>query len=64
MSIKEKLPNEPQAETEPDFSTLSVHAGQKPDLTTGSRAVPIYATASYTFESAEHAANLFAGEIK
>ncbi len=45
-----------------DFSTLSVHAGQEKDPLTGSRAVPIYATASYTFESAEHAAKLFAGE--
>ncbi len=51
-----------EAETELDFSTLSVHAGQEKDLVTGSRAVPIYATASYTFESAEHAAKLFAGE--
>ena len=63
MSIQEKLLNKQQAETAPDFSTLSVHAGQKPDPATGSRAVPIYATASYTYESAEHAANLFAGEV-
>lgn len=41
------------------FDTLQVHAGQKPDPTTGSRAVPIYQTSSYVFESAEHAANLF-----
>ena len=46
-----------------DFSTLSVHAGQEKDTVTGARAVPIYATASYTFESAEHAASLFAGEV-
>ncbi len=45
------------------FDTLSVHAGQERDPVTGSRAVPIYATASYTFESAEHAASLFAGEV-
>jgi O-acetylhomoserine/O-acetylserine sulfhydrylase-like pyridoxal-dependent enzyme len=45
-----------------EFSTLSVHAGQEPDPLTGSRAVPIYATASFTFESAEHATKLFAGE--
>lgn len=51
-----------EAETSLDFSTLSVHAGQEKDKLTGSRAVPIYATASYTFESAEHAAKLFAGE--
>ena len=39
--------------------TLAVHAGQEPDPTTGSRAVPIYQTASYQFKSTEHAANLF-----
>ncbi len=42
------------------FDTLQLHAGQKPDPTTGSRAVPIYQTSSYVFNSAEHAANLFA----
>jgi O-acetylhomoserine (thiol)-lyase len=42
------------------FDTLQVHAGQKPDPTTGSRAVPIYQTTSYVFNSTEHAANLFA----
>lgn len=42
------------------FDTLQVHAGQKPDPTTGSRAVPIYQTTSYVFNNAEHAANLFA----
>jgi O-acetylhomoserine (thiol)-lyase len=42
------------------FDTLQVHAGQKPDPTTGSRAVPIYQTSSYVFKNSEHAANLFA----
>ncbi len=42
------------------FSTKAVHAGQKPDPTTGSRAVPIYQTTSYVFRDSEHAANLFA----
>ena len=43
------------------LSTLAVHAGQEsPDPVTGSRAVPIYQTASYVFKSTEHAANLFA----
>ncbi|NLD47694.1 MAG: O-acetylhomoserine aminocarboxypropyltransferase/cysteine synthase, partial [Clostridiaceae bacterium] len=42
------------------FDTLQVHAGQKSDPTTGSRAVPIYQTTSYVFNNAEHAANLFA----
>lgn len=41
------------------FDTLQVHAGQKPDPATGSRAVPIYQTTSYVFENTEHAANLF-----
>ncbi len=41
------------------FETLQVHAGQVPDPVTKSRAVPIYQTTSYVFDSAEHAANLF-----
>lgn len=41
------------------FDTLQVHAGQKPDPTTGSRAVPIYQTSSYVFNDSDHAANLF-----
>ncbi|MBN1611839.1 MAG: O-acetylhomoserine aminocarboxypropyltransferase/cysteine synthase [Polyangiaceae bacterium] len=40
--------------------TLALHAGHRPDPTTGSRAVPIYQTTSYQFESTEHAAELFA----
>src|SRR5690242_4163554 len=42
------------------FETLQVHAGQEADPTTGSRAVPIYQTTSFTFKSSEHGANLFA----
>jgi O-acetylhomoserine (thiol)-lyase len=42
------------------LSTLALHAGQVPDPTTGSRAVPLYQTTSYVFKSTEHAANLFA----
>lgn len=42
------------------FDTLSLHAGQIPDPVTGSRAVPIYQTTSYVFESTEDAATLFA----
>lgn len=42
------------------FETLQIHAGQKPDPTTNSRAVPIYQTTSYVFNSADHGANLFA----
>ncbi|MFZ1081232.1 MAG: O-acetylhomoserine aminocarboxypropyltransferase/cysteine synthase [Candidatus Kryptoniota bacterium] len=41
------------------FETLQLHAGQKPDPTTNSRAVPIYQTSSYVFNSTEHAAALF-----
>jgi len=44
----------------PNLSTLCLHAGQVPDPTTGSRAVPIYQTTSYVFKSTDHAANLFA----
>lgn len=42
------------------FETLQLHAGQEVDPTTGSRAVPLYQTTSYSFKSAEHGANLFA----
>lgn len=42
------------------FETLQVHAGQKPDSDTHSRALPIYQTSAYLFKDAEHAANLFA----
>src|ERR1700755_233784 len=41
------------------FETLQLHAGQQVDPTTKSRAVPIYQTTSYAFDSTEHAANLF-----
>src|SRR5204862_7706982 len=43
----------------PGFDTLALHAGQSPDATTGSRAVPIYATTSYVFRDTEHAASRF-----
>jgi len=42
------------------LGTKALHAGQTPDPTTGSRAVPIYQTTSYVFRDTEHAANLFA----
>jgi len=45
---------------QPRFETLQVHAGQEPAPGTNSRAVPIHQTTSYTFDSAEHGANLFA----
>ncbi len=40
--------------------TIALHAGQVPDPTTGSRAVPIYQTTSYVFDDTQHAADLFA----
>lgn len=43
-----------------NFETLQLHAGQEPDPTTGSRAVPVYQTTSYVFNNSEHGANLFA----
>lgn len=42
-----------------DIETLCLHAGQIPDPATGARAVPIYQTTSFVFDSAEHAASLF-----
>ncbi|GJL82472.1 MAG: O-acetylhomoserine aminocarboxypropyltransferase [marine bacterium B5-7] len=42
-----------------NFDTLSLHAGQHPDETTGARATPIYQTASYVFKSTDHAASIF-----
>ena len=41
------------------FDTRAVHAGQRPDPYTGARAMPIYQTTSFVFESPDHAANLF-----
>ena len=42
------------------FETRQIHAGQNPDSATNARALPIYQTTSYTFNSTDHAANLFA----
>ena len=42
------------------FATLQIHGGQQPDSSTGARAVPIYQTTSYCFESVAHGADLFA----
>jgi len=41
------------------IETRCLHAGQMPDASTSSRAVPIYQTASYVFDDADHAASLF-----
>jgi O-acetylhomoserine (thiol)-lyase len=47
------------ADREFGFETLCLHAGQIPDAATGSRALPLYQTTSYVFDSADHAASLF-----
>ncbi len=47
----------------PKFDTLAVHAGAKPDPTTGARATPIYQTTSYVFNDVDHAAALFNLEV-
>jgi O-acetylhomoserine (thiol)-lyase len=41
------------------FDTRAIHAGQRPDPYTGARAMPIYQSTSFVFESPDHAANLF-----
>ncbi|OYX65999.1 MAG: O-acetylhomoserine aminocarboxypropyltransferase [Sphingomonadales bacterium 32-64-17] len=46
--------------TDHKLETLTIHAGQQPDPATNARITPIYQTASYVFNDAEHAANLFA----
>lgn len=46
------------------FSTRQLHAGQRPDPTTGASVVPIYQTSSYVFRDTEHAARLFSLEEK
>jgi len=46
----------------PKFDTLAIHAGAMPDPSTGARVTPIYQTASYVFNDADHAASLFALE--
>jgi O-acetylhomoserine (thiol)-lyase len=43
----------------PRFDTLALHAGQRPDPTTGARAQPIYQTTSFVFRDVDHAASLF-----
>ncbi len=47
------------SQTPQGFETLALHGGQVPDPATNSRAVPIYQTTAYTFDSADHAADLF-----
>ncbi len=52
--------SESTPERTPGFATLAVHAGSRPDPTTGARATPIYQTTSFVFDDVDHAASLFA----
>lgn len=47
-----------------ELNTLQLHAGQRPDKQTGSRAVPIYQTTSYCYPDAETASGVFSGEAE
>src|SRR5436190_1101994 len=49
----------PMSDRKFGFDTLCLHAGQIPDAATGARALPIYQTTSFVFDSADHAASLF-----
>ena len=55
----EKEPPMTTAKPAPGFATLAIHAGAAPDPTTGARATPIYQTAAFVFNDADHAASLF-----
>jgi len=60
--IDEVVSNVPGGEETPQafgMETLAVHAGARPDPTTGARSTPIYQTTSYVFDDADHAASLF-----
>ena len=52
-----------EIEKKPGFNTLAIHAGARPDPTTGARATPIYQTTSFVFDDADHAASLFNLEV-
>ena len=52
------MSDQPPVYTRPE--TAALHAGQEPDPTTNSRAVPIYQTTSYVFDDTQHAQDLFA----
>ncbi|HJM61884.1 MAG TPA: PLP-dependent transferase, partial [Alphaproteobacteria bacterium] len=58
--IDEVVSNVPGGEETPrafGMETLAVHAGARPDPTTGARSTPIYQTTSYVFDDADHAAS-------
>lgn len=58
MGVWRRLPLQSMSNPQ-GLGTRALHAGQSPDPTTGSRAVPLYQTTSYVFRDTEHAANLF-----
>ncbi len=47
------------ADRQPKFDTLAIHAGARPDPSTGARVTPIYQTTAYVFNDVDHAASLF-----
>jgi O-acetylhomoserine (thiol)-lyase len=53
------LREDAMSDQEPGFSTLSIHAGARPDPTTGARITPIYQTTAFVFDDVDHAASLF-----
>ena len=57
ITVSTPEPDDPSAHW--SFETKQIHAGQNPDAATNSRALPIYQTTSYTFNSTDHAAALF-----
>ena len=57
--ISAKRPARAMADHTFQQETLAIHAGQVPDAATGARALPIYQTTSFVFDSADHAASLF-----
>jgi O-acetylhomoserine (thiol)-lyase len=60
--VEAVVSNVPGAEETPHeygIETLAVHAGARPDPTTGARSTPIYQTTSFVFDDADHAASLF-----
>lgn len=59
MSAEQNVPS-PSNPTGWKFETKQIHAGQEPDSATGARALPIYQTTSFVFDSADQAANRFA----
>jgi len=59
MLSSHHFPKEATLDRKLGFDTVALHGGQKPDPTTGARAVPIYQTTSFVFKDTTHAANLF-----